>query len=187
MNIIDTSAHKIAIKITQHHPGSASYAVLFYSLSLLINTMIAIIMSLAISFFTTKFLETLTVIFFFILLRYFSGGLHLKSSLACCIFSICVFLFSSHLDYPFDFIGFFLNVFSIIILIFTAPYGLENISKIDQKYYPLLKVASILIVSINFYLKFSYLSTSFFIQSLLTLSSIETVVLQLEKKITKRG
>jgi accessory gene regulator B len=182
MNIIDRSALSIAQKIHRTYPEGASEAVLKYSLSLIINTLSAVTLVLLIGLLTGHTLEALIVIISYTTLRYFSGGIHLSSSLSCCLFSIITFTLLSHLEFYYNVIGIYLNIISIIILFFTAPKGIEKVSSVDPKYYPVLKIVSMIIVGSNFFFQSSLLAGVFFTQAVLTTNIAFKFVELLERR-----
>ncbi|WP_371318182.1 accessory gene regulator B family protein [Paenibacillus elgii] len=165
MNWIELSASKITKTIHKNYPYAASEKVLIYSLSLLINTLTAVLATLLFCFFTGHLSEAIITIMTFLLLRYISGGFHLKSSVACCIFSTCLLIGLSHVNFEYLKYGLILDIASIIIFLFKAPEGLENVSRINPKFYPLLKILSVLCVGTNLYLHYSLLSAIFIAQA----------------------
>jgi accessory gene regulator B len=184
MNFIDKSATSIATSIRKNNPQAASQAVLFYALSLMINSSLTVITVIVISSLTGHLKEALIVIFCYTLLRYVSGGSHLASSLACCLASSVNFILASHIEYNFFYLGVLLNTASIAILLKTAPQGIENISRIDKKYYPLLKLFSVVIVASNYFFQLDILATAFFIQALHTTKLFENSIQYIERRIS---
>jgi accessory gene regulator B len=166
MNFIDRSALAIARTIRKNYSEAGSEYALKYSMSLIINTTIAVTITLIIAAFTNHLREALLVLLFYALLRSFSGGLHLSSSLSCCITTIVVMTSLTHISISYWPYGLILDCISIVILSIKAPDGLEKVSRIDPKYFPLLKIISIFIVGSNFYFQYYLMSTAFFIQSL---------------------
>ncbi|WP_082420313.1 accessory gene regulator B family protein [Paenibacillus sp. A3] len=165
MNWIELSANKIAKIIRENYPYAASEKVLIYSLSLLINTTTAILATLLICFYTGHLSEAFITIMIFLLLRYLSGGFHLKSAVACCMFSTCLLIGLSHVNFEYLKYGPILDTVSIIIFILKAPEGLENVSRINPKFYPLLKILCVILVGMNFFLHSSLLSAIFIAQA----------------------
>ncbi|MBP1154704.1 accessory gene regulator B [Paenibacillus sp. PvR052] len=165
MNLIDRSAASITRAIRNNYAEAASEKVLFYSLSLFINTSIAIISTLILCAFTGRLQEAVITIFSFLFLRYLSGGAHLKSSLGCCLFSLTILTTLAHIDYSYFTIGFILNILSFIIFLMKAPEGLENISRVNPKNYIWLKWICLIYLSSNFFIQSSLLSAIFFVQS----------------------
>ncbi|NHN31358.1 accessory gene regulator B family protein [Paenibacillus agricola] len=184
MNFIDKSATYVANSIRTNHPQAASQTVLFYALSLIINSTLTVITVVIIASLTGYLYEAVAVIFFYTLLRYVSGGSHLASSLACCITSSVIFLLAAHVNYNFFYTGLLLNTAAIAILLKTAPQGIENISRIDKKYYPLLKIFSVIIVASNYFFQLDFLSTAFFIQALHTTKLFGNIIHQIERRFS---
>jgi accessory gene regulator B len=164
MNFIDRLALRTAKAIRANYPEAASEQVLFYSLCLLINSSIAILTALFISWITGHFLKALLVIFVYTLLRYVSGGLHLSTSLRCCIYSICMFTLLTHItiDYAPLHLGTVLTLLAALILLKNAPQGIRNVSRIDPKYYPVLKGISVTVAASNLFFQ----SSAFLLASL---------------------
>lgn len=183
MNIIEKASLRIAKSIRANYPEAASEDVLKFSLIILINTLSAIIISLIICGVTGHFLAGVIAIFSYTLLRFFSGGVHLSSSVSCCILSILIFVTIAHVSYSYWYTGFILDLISIIILIFTAPSGIDQVTQVDPKYYPYLKIISIFIVSINLFIHSDIVSSAFFIQAMLTTSLSYKVVYIIERRV----
>ncbi|MFC0215352.1 accessory gene regulator ArgB-like protein [Paenibacillus chartarius] len=170
MNFIDRLAHSCTQFIRANHENSASEKVLFYALSLTINTLLAYSTVIIICSFTGHFLSGLLVVIFYTLLRVISGGVHFSTSLRCCIYTIVLFVCIGHTDLSFStyYCGTILTVVSLLILAITAPQGLKNQSRIDEKYYPALKIASLIVVSSNFIIGSSTLALVYFAQAMHT-------------------
>ncbi|SDC19623.1 accessory gene regulator B [Paenibacillus sp. UNCCL117] len=183
-NIIDRSALYLAQLIRSHNPNASSEQVLFYSLSLSINLLAAIVIALLFSLITGNLVSTMLSITGFLILRYFSGGLHLSSSLGCCIFSTFVIIVSSHVNFDFHTLGLVLTLLAFIIVLITAPNGIEGISRIPKSYYPLLKVISGLVVLSNLYFESSVLAAIFLIQAFLTTKVAYYFLDYLERRVT---
>lgn len=183
MNFIDACATKCTSFIRSNYKDAASEKVLFYALSLFINSFVAISVSLLIAAISGHFLQALYVITLYTVLRFFSGGLHLSTSLRCCIFSIIVFTFTSHLelDYSQLHLGFILTLVSAVILLVTAPQGIKNHSRIDERYYPILKVISVGLVLSNLYFESSILAFAYFVQALQTTKLGYKIIHYIEK------
>lgn len=176
MNLIDLTANKMAVYIHSQVEHSSSVAVLKYSLIIVINFFIVAFTTLLVCFFTGNVEKGIIALLCVPLLRYFSGGIHLKSAAACSLVTSLLILIAIHLQYSYIYSGVVLTLLSALILLFYAPQGILNVSSIDPKYYPLLKTISILIVSVNFYFESSFLASVFFLQSLTTLNAAQKFV-----------
>jgi accessory gene regulator B len=184
-NLNEMLSTRIAAFIRKNEPNAASEAVLKYALTALLNTITTILVVILFSIFTSHFFEALTVIFSFIILRYFSGGVHLHSSLNCILITSCLWIGISHVSIEYWNIGLILNVLSLIIMAIKAPSGIENVSRIDPAYFPLLKIISVLIICSNFFIQSSLLSIVFFSQALTLLPFVYKIVIIWERSETK--
>jgi accessory gene regulator B len=184
-NFIDRSALYLAQSIRKHNPNAASEKALFYSLCLMINTFTAITITLVVGTLTGHFIQSILAILSYTILRYFSGGGHMNSSLSCCILSTVIFIGISHSSTNFMFTGFLFNTIAWIILIFTVPDGIEKISRINPKYYPILKLVCFLIVSSNYLIQSPIISASFLAQALLTTKAGHHILFLLERRWLK--
>ncbi|ANE48334.1 hypothetical protein SY83_20915 [Paenibacillus swuensis] len=183
MNIIDSTAQNIARSIRKHYPEAGSEIALRYSLSLIINSTTSMVLIFIISILTHRFYEAVIVLATFLLLRYFTGGVHLNSSLACCLFSVILLSSITFAEFNYYFLGVLFNIIAIIIFLIKAPEGIENISRIDRRYYPLLKLISILIVSTNFIISSSLLSLVFITQAFFLTKLAYNIIHYIERRI----
>ncbi|PZE21007.1 accessory gene regulator B family protein [Paenibacillus xerothermodurans] len=168
MNFIDHSAKSIAKSIRSHHSEAGSEVALTYALSLLINTLTAIVAALIVCSIAGHFVPCVIGMFSFILLRFVSGGMHMSSSLSCCVLTASIFIFTGFMTFDYSVTFMVLDAISMIILLITAPNDIQNVSSIDTKYYPLLKLAALLIVASNFYVQSTVLTAAFISQAFLT-------------------
>jgi accessory gene regulator B len=176
LGITGNAATKAAEYINKNVENSSSVAVLRMTLITIINFIIVAAAVLMICFFTGKLAEGVIALLCSPLLRYFSGGVHLKSSTACNIVSIIMFLLAAHIQTSYYYTGLSLMIIIIFILLFYAPQGILNLSRLDVKYYPILKLISICIVASNFYFQSPLLSSVFFLQSLTLLPIAQKLV-----------
>jgi len=90
----------------------------------------------------------------------------------------------AHADFEYWYLGFAFNILSILILLFKAPDGIEKISRIDPKYYPLLKVISVVLVASDFFIHSSLLSAVFLTQALTLLQVSYRVFDFIERRLS---
>ncbi|MBY3623764.1 accessory regulator AgrB [Acinetobacter sp. CUI P1] len=152
------------------HP--ASLAVLKHALAVLINTVSIITFSLVAATVTGHLKETVTILISFAMLRMVSGGLHLKTGSMCVLVTTSLFFAISYVDFNARGI-LVLNIASVILALLFAPSGIEKQSRIPPKYYPLLKVVSVLMISSNFLIGSSTIAACFFVQALTLISRKE--------------
>ncbi|WP_197081244.1 accessory gene regulator ArgB-like protein [Gordoniibacillus kamchatkensis] len=170
MNFIDNLATRWTNFIRSNYQNAASEKVLFYAISLSINTFLSYFCTLLICAFTNHLQQAVIVIVMYSLLRTTSGGVHLSTSLRCCTYSILMFTIISHISFDFNYmhIGLIITILSSLILMRTAPEGIKNISRIPEKHYPLLKLISVALVLSNIYIGSSIIAIAFFVQAIHT-------------------
>lgn len=163
--MIHTLSRKLAFNIKNvvpDHPRSVE--VLAFSISFILNTLLVIIFSIAVSFITGKFTETVIALASYPLLRIVSGGSHLNSGLWCILVSTTGITLISFSNFEAPVIQ-FMTAISVLLCFIYAPSKLKK-TRIPQKYYPLLKLLSVLIASSNFLIQSSIVASAFLIQSL---------------------
>lgn len=166
MQSVSSVATKIAVYINKNVENASSVAVLKMSIVTLINYFIIASLVLIVCMFTGDFLLGMLALIMMPLLRQFSGGIHLKSSNACNVVSALLILLAIYIPINYYFTGMFIVVISIIIMLLYAPQGIQNVSRLDAKYYPILKMIAILMISTNFYFQSAFLALLFFLQAI---------------------
>ena len=171
--MIELMAGRMAEGIKRRAPEHpASVAVLKHALAVLINTISIIVFSLTGALFTGNMKQIITIMLAFALLRMVSGGLHLKTGSMCVLVTTSLFLFLSFVELK-ESSNFILNSISLILALIFAPSGIEKQSRINKKYYPLLKFLSAIMISLNFWIGSSTIAASFFVQALTLISRKE--------------
>jgi accessory gene regulator B len=159
-------AENLAVAIKNANPEqTASVEVMKYALLGIINTVGTILMSILFGMATGKLLSILLALFAFGFLRYFSGGLHLKTPASCMLVStviICVVPFIPVTQA----IGTTMLIISLLLILIYAPSNVRGFARLPEKYYPILKIISLVIVSSNLLIGSSILTVTFFFQSL---------------------
>ncbi|AJY73674.1 accessory gene regulator ArgB-like protein [Paenibacillus beijingensis] len=165
--MINVMAEKLAVNIkaiVPNHPASVD--VLRFSLAILLNGIFIITFSLLISLFFDKTTEVATILIAFAFLRQISGGVHLKSGIACVAVStigITIISFSSFLN---DKTVFIINIMNILLALIFSPSRIEKQTRIKKKYFPILKISSTLVVAANFVFGSPILAVTFLVQCL---------------------
>jgi accessory gene regulator B len=183
MNILDTIATYLTKSIRKNYEDSASEEVLFYSLVIVLNTISIVLIVSIVGLFTGHFLDSIIALFAYAFLRYFSGGVHLSSSITCIVVSSLILILVSHISIPYWYTGFILNLISLAIILWLAPKGIEGVSRISPKYYPVLKLISTAIICSNFLFQSDVLCLAFITQAL----TLTTPVYQLVDFTERRG
>ncbi|GMX64491.1 hypothetical protein Elgi_37600 [Paenibacillus elgii] len=145
-----------------------------YGLKILLNNILILVISLIISFLLSDTYSWLIVTTNFILLRFFSGGVHFNSSEVCIIVSTFLIVFIQIIvPYITSYIP-VLNIISLLIILWLAPSGIHDQINIKAKNIELyFKFISAALVLINFLIIESNLaSITYFIQSLLLILNL---------------
>lgn len=163
--MIERLAEKLALMIKkENHNETANVEVLRFSLILLMNIVSIILFSLIIGMFTGKLVGTGIALFSFALLRSVSGGYHLKSSDVCVLASVASATLIPHLPIRENWLP-VLTTISLVILILRAPAGIKDKTRIPERFFPALKIISILIVASNFMIGSSAMALAFLLQA----------------------
>lgn len=163
--MIEAVAAKLAHSIKRANPeDTASIEVLKYSLNLILNPAVIILISSIIGYAIGRLTEMYIVLISFALLRIFSGGYHLKSSGSCVLLTTSGATLLSFADFSYGW-NVALTTFSLIMVAVFAPFSTHRTTLIHEKYNPLLKAISIAIVCSNYIFASSLLSAAFFIQA----------------------
>lgn len=167
--MIEIIAGRIAEGIKRKAPEHpASIAIMKHALAVLINTISIIVLALVVAIINDKLPETLTVMCSFALLRMVSGGLHLKSGTLCVVVSTTMIVGLSMVNIN-EYGTTVLNCISLVLAVIFAPTDIKNQSRIPQKYYPILKVISVLMIALNLWISSSFIAVAFFAQAILLL------------------
>jgi accessory gene regulator B len=164
--MIEALANRMAITIKQaNEDETTSIEVLRFGLIIVLNTAFIIISSLVVAWITGTVYEVIIVMTALIGLKFFSGGKHFRSSMICVLFSTFIITVIPHLDFFQDYV-LWLNGANLLLVALFAPSNIENHTRIEKKYYPVLKMVSVFIVSTNFIISSYLLALAFFIQAI---------------------
>jgi len=164
--MVNTLAKRLAIGIKQVVPEAPqSVEVLSYALSFILNALYIIGASLLISLFTGKVQEVIIVLIGYALLRQVSGGIHLKSGTLCIIISTAGATALSFVSFNHN-VLLLVTAISLLLALVYAPSRIDKQTRIPSKYYPLLKLISLVIISSSFFIGSAVLASAFLLQSL---------------------
>jgi|SRR5690625_219054 len=170
--MIEKVSEMLAFRLKSINPEeTASVEVMKFSLSVLINFAAIVFLSLFISAFLGTFTSTLTALVALATLRAVSGGFHLPVSEYCVAASTALFLLIPYIPVNSKWC-ILLNIAACLLILIYAPSRIEQQSRIPEKYYPHLKIISLLIVCINFWVMSGVLAVTFFAQSLLLIRKL---------------
>ncbi|MEK3867035.1 accessory gene regulator B family protein [Paenibacillus sp. FSL H7-0716] len=164
--MIDFLSLRIAQGIKKSVPDSPiTITVMKYALSIIINALMIIVLSLLISTLTGRTLEVTIALTVFPFLRQASGGYHMRSGMKCVLFSTVLITSISLADFEYWTIM-TLGIVSFILVGLFAPSNIEKQSRIPKNYYPALKIVSLMIVSSNFLIASPVIGAAFLAQSI---------------------
>lgn len=115
------------------------------TLVILIN-IIKIAFVLSVSLFLEIFQETIILVLFFGVLRFFSLGIHAKSSIGCTIMTLFIYIFSSYFSnyYPLNpLISLPLSLIALVFIFKYSPADTHNRPLIDSNKRKKLKLQSL--------------------------------------------
>jgi accessory gene regulator B len=142
-----------------------TYNKLYYGLQIIVNFVIVTFVLLILSAALGVFVKALYIFVAIILLRQFSGGIHLKSSEACAVVSVLIMIAVVLLpEYEWSI---WMDVMSLIMIGVFAPATFKVSKDRRPKPYYIMKLVSVVIVLANlFIVKDFYVSLVFLIQSI---------------------
>ncbi|WP_158289288.1 accessory gene regulator B family protein [Paenibacillus flagellatus] len=165
--MIEALAEKVAVSIKKADSrGTVSVAVMKYALIIVINFTIPVAASLAIGLVTDAFYWTSLTICAFTLLRAFSGGFHFRSPVLCMIATTVITATPAHFVLSKNLI-ILLTIIGLFLIAILAPANIKGYARMPEKFFPLMKMASIVIVGSNFFIQSSAFAILFFAQGLL--------------------
>jgi len=168
--MVESLALRIAETLKRIEPDrTASVAVMKFSLEAIINTAFTILFISIVGLLTNSIGETMLGVAGFALLRFFSGGLHLREALHCSIISVILISSAPHIPLNMEWV-YYTGIISVVIVLLFTPSNMEGYARIPKKYFPLLKIISTLIVSLNFIFGSSTIAIVFLIQSITTIT-----------------
>ncbi|WII39220.1 accessory gene regulator ArgB-like protein [Paenibacillus thiaminolyticus] len=166
--MIEGLANKLALRIKEADPeGETSVEVMEYALGVILNFIFTVLISCLIGWMTGKLLDTIIVVVGFGALRYFSGGVHMKSLTACTIVSVAIFSIVPHIVLSSTLVIIFTSIVIIIMILFSPNTYEETVNRVLTNF--TLKAASALIVLPNLYFQSSSIALIFLIQAILIL------------------
>lgn len=171
IEILAAAAARRIKQTVPEHP--ASLAVLTFSMTVVLNVVFIVALSLSISMFTGNLREVAVILVSFAVLRQLTGGVHLKSGTACVVVTTLAFTVMSYIR-PGEAAMYGMNAVSFLLILLLAPVGVEKQTRIPKRHYPKLKVIGAVLVLAAFFIQSPALTVSFFVQSLTLLSGIRT-------------
>jgi accessory gene regulator B len=164
--MIEVLSEKVATAIKRTNElETTSIPIMKYSLIIIFNTLFTIILCLMIGATLGKFQETIITLVSYISLRFFSGGHHFKSAMVCTVVSTAIIVIIPLINITNETV-FILTILTVLLVGFFAPSNIRGVARMPEKYFPLLKVVSLLIVCTNLFLSNHQLALAFFVQGI---------------------
>ncbi|WP_405111728.1 accessory gene regulator B family protein [Paenibacillus sp. FSL K6-1217] len=163
--MLEHMSGKLALRIKSvvpEHP--ASLAVLKFAIAIILNVLFIIGLTLAVSLLTGRTTEALLILISFALLRQVSGGVHLKSGMACVLYTATLFTLLSFIEVGSTAV-LLMNGISLLIVLWLAPIGIERQTRIPRQHWPKLKVIAVILVAANVVAGSPVVAASFLAQS----------------------
>lgn len=155
-------AHWLKSEVPDHPYSEAR---LQFGFHLFLNTILTLLAASILGLLFGNYRETMQVLFAFGLLRMISGGYHFKSATVCIVVSagVAAVLPAVNLSYYYILV---INFINMILTIIFSPSRIEEQTRIPVKYFPALKVGSVLLVASNFYFQSQLLAITWLVQVL---------------------
>jgi len=151
--MIEAWAEKLAAAIkNQNERETASVNVMKYALIIVINFLIPYTSALLIGLLTGKPAETALSVAALIAVRACSGGYHFRSSTACTVVTTIAAAVPPHLPLP-DAWTAPATAIGFLLFALFAPANIKGYARMPEKYFPLMKLASLIIAGANFLLQ----------------------------------
>lgn len=165
--MVEWVSNRIATSIKKANPEhTSSIEVMAFSLILIVNTFAIIFCSLIVGWVTGKLPETAITLFAFAVLKFVSGGYHLKSSDMCILYSTLGMTILPHIPIYENWI-IWMTAISFVLAAIYAPANMNKKARIPERYYPVLKVISLIIIGSNFIFNSDILAKVFLLQAVM--------------------
>ncbi|MEK0313756.1 accessory gene regulator ArgB-like protein [Cohnella sp. 56] len=162
----DAIAVRLAHRIKRLAPDNpASVEVMAFALSAYINLIAIVTTSLLVSLATGQTKGALAALISFAVVRQVSGGYHLKSGALCIAVSVTGITTLSYADFG-AVVSLVLSAISAVLAAIYAPSRIDNQTRIPRRFYPHLKIASIVLICIGHAIGYSPIIAAMFVQAL---------------------
>ncbi|KIL36018.1 hypothetical protein SD71_11900 [Cohnella kolymensis] len=163
--MIEALATRIAVKLKEANPkDTASVEVMRYALIGILHNAITFSAAFLIGLLLGKLLATFLAAVSFMALRFVSGGYHFKTPLSCFIFSTIIFIAIPFIPLQSD-SYWIVNTISLALTAIFAPSNIKEHIQVSEKYFPLFKLISVVIVVINYFWLNPVITLALFAQS----------------------
>jgi len=138
--------------------------VIEYALKIIFNTVLITALSMLVGVITGEPGKTVAVLVGFALLRFVTGGYHIKGAFACIAVSTVVMSVIPHISLPQGW-TYGLTAAAFLLVAVFAPANYDKYAWATEKHYPLLKCIGLAIVASNFLFVSETLALTYIIQA----------------------
>jgi accessory gene regulator B len=165
--MIDKLVDNISTSLVNKFPEELPpYGVTRYGIKFLISNLLPILLLLLIGTVINAFNEVMISILSFSTLRLVSGGFHAKKPELCLVISTIMILSIAKFGYFFEEYTVVVNLLSLTLVLIFSPSNIEGQTKILKENFKYLKLVSLAILAVGFFLDNYLISTSFLAQSI---------------------
>lgn len=168
--MIEAISRRMAIRMKEIHPAHPiSTEVLAFALVSIINIFGTVMVSLLLALLLGQLKETALAMIAFAALRAISGGRHLKSGVTCILVTAIGANLIPMLARYIPFTTMTITCMTVVSMVLAAVFAtrkIEHQTRIPKRYFPLLRVLSILLIASNFIFCNAIVAISHFIQSI---------------------
>jgi accessory gene regulator B len=164
--LIESIAERIAIRLKEANPReTTSIAVMRYALIGIIHNTITFTTAFIIGLLLGHLFDTFIVAISFMGLRLVSGGYHFRTPLSCLIFSTLIFVSIPFISLQSE-AYIIINSISLLLTLIFAPSNIKEHVRVSEKYFPIFKLISVVIVVTNYLFLNPVITLSIFAQSI---------------------
>lgn len=164
--MLEKLSNLIAVEINKHSPTS-NIEIMKYELGIWLNYITGAITTIALGVITGHLFGACLSYISFVIIRKFSGGVHMESLTWCAICSALLFTIIALININ-DNVVLMITFITLFLYLLYAPNDFEELIASTKKtnYF---KMISVIIVSMNFLISSSVLALTFLLQALLIL------------------
>lgn len=159
-------ASRLHYRMIANGVQAPSVDVIVYALNIVYNTLSIIGLTALIGLLTGEFVRTLIVLITFAVIRFLTGGYHLKSGTFCIVVSTIVMSILPHL-YLDQLWTLIVTTVALVLVLIFAPANYDKYARISEKYYPHLKLLAAAVVASNYFFVYDAIAISFVVAGLL--------------------
>lgn len=171
MKMLELLSQRIAIKLRKMDPeGTVSIPVMAHELGIRLNYATTIGLTALLGWASGELLLSLLSFILFVIMRKFSGGLHMESLTACAIISALIFSMIPQIQLDQTVVFIFTGIATIIYSIYAPNFTTECVPSTSPR---LCKIITVTLCLTNIFVGSSVLALTFLVQAILILPIIQ--------------